>query len=499
MINDFTLTTKEEILNQQNTPLRPPIPSKLHTLPYNDLDWKSFEFLCLRLAYELNKESSKNDIILYKKEGLKQDGIDICHLIRGTGKYNVYQCKRYRNGISHNEFINAIDLIKDNSFWGSINDLYFCTSSDLSSLDKLIYKYQEDLHKEGINFYVWDPKRLDFILKDHPQIVYEYFDGGRDKYYVTAFSGAEKARMLFSNRPKLQFEPVENYIKRKLIKADYASGYRTSLTEKSLTDIFNEGTTPVRILLKSIAGNGKTLELKNLAYTFSIETSPSSLFPIYIQLKYVKTNNLETILKKYCPDIEHINPSRLLVILDGFDEIKDNLKDHVQNEIRLLADSKRDVNIIISSRQNGLIGHFDGFDEYTLPKLDFDKGVYEYIVEQLQEKADSFNSLLYHYKFKDLIESPFYLVHLTQIFKEKPHDFPTHRNQVFDRIIKLFNTREKESEKYNYEEWDTLEENQDLLLGKLSLTMLMMNLNVLSRKELKLLFDNDSDYNQVLM
>ncbi|MDI9882755.1 hypothetical protein [Flectobacillus longus] len=45
---------------------------------------------------------------------------------------------------------------------------------------------------------------------------------------------------------------------------------------------------------------------------------------------------------------------------------------------------------------------------------------------------------------------------------------------------------------------DTLEENQDLLLGKLSLTMLMMNLNVLNRNELKLLFDNDSDFNQVL-
>ncbi len=65
-----------ELLKKQKTYeyLKPPVQSNLQELPFNDLTWKLFEILCLKLTL---KEPNSGYTQLYCIKGQKQAGIDI--------------------------------------------------------------------------------------------------------------------------------------------------------------------------------------------------------------------------------------------------------------------------------------------------------------------------------------------------------------------------------------------------------------------------------------
>jgi hypothetical protein len=210
------ISSTDELFQPPITELNFPVLTAIQTLPYDRLsNWKDFERLCFRLVQAIDGGET-NDIQLYKKEGSKQDGIDICKVYKSEGVFDVYQCKHYKS-LKENDIYKAINEVKENKFWGKIRKFYICMPADLSVHDDVINDLKIELAKEGINFGIWDSKRLDVELKVQPQLVFEFFDGGLKPNFVEYFCGLDKVKDLFYNIKKIEYSPIENYIPRKLL------------------------------------------------------------------------------------------------------------------------------------------------------------------------------------------------------------------------------------------------------------------------------------------
>jgi hypothetical protein len=191
--NCHEITSTDELFNKPNTPTigNYPVQTALQELPYDLLStWKDFERLCLRLS-QAKDRVNLNDIQLYKKEGSKQDGIDIFKLYKEEGTYDVYQCKKYQKIVRKN-IVDAIEEVKNNSFWGKIKDFYICTNTDLSTSDAIINELKIELSDSGINLIIWDSKRLNIELKELPQLVFEFLMVGRNLTLSKLFVGMIK-------------------------------------------------------------------------------------------------------------------------------------------------------------------------------------------------------------------------------------------------------------------------------------------------------------------
>lgn len=201
---------------------------------------------------------------------------------------------------------------------------------------------------------------------------------------------------------KRKYLPIKDYIPRKLLKQDRVNEYQQHNVDTSLIELFENSDKPLKITLKSIAGDGKTSELKQLAYHFSFIDSPDSLFPILIRLKDYINEDLYDLLRTYCKDWEKINQKRILIIFDGYDEVKDTVKDDLNKRISRLADTHPLINIVVSSRNNGMQQEIEQFDIYYLQKLSFYGEVYQYIYKKLQNRNVAFNRLIQHNKLEDV-------------------------------------------------------------------------------------------------
>lgn len=485
------IASTDELFNQPNTLSvgNYPVLTTLQELPYDRLStWKDFERLCLRLA-QAQDNTKINDTQLYKKEGSKQEGIDIFKLYREDGTYDVYQCKKYQK-ISKKNIIDAINEVRNNSFCGKIRDFYFCTNTDLSTSDEIINELKIELYSEGINLNIWDSKRLNIELKEFPQLVFEFFDGGQEPNFVKAFCGHDKVDMLHYNIKKKAYLPVNNYIPRRLSKQNYTQLYKQDSVECSLVQLFEKKEKPLKIILLSIAGDGKTSELKQLAHHFSSNESPETLYPILIRLRDYVHEDLYELLTKYCKEWEKINQQRLLIIFDGYDEVKETVKDDLRRRIGRLVETHPMINIVMSSRNNG-ISNFEQFEVYYLQKLSLYGEVHQYIYQQLQYRTEEFMNLIRTNKMNDLLVTPFYLVKLTQLYNESPNNFPDNKTEIFNRIIDLINREEISSCRISKSDWEDIEIKQDFLLSKLATVMLLMGKNILESKEYREGFIND--------
>lgn len=70
-----------------------PISTRLHRLPLADLRWEDFERLCVRL---IKKDPDTEFAQAYGVPGQNQEAIDLYVRKRSTGRYEVWQCKRYQ-------------------------------------------------------------------------------------------------------------------------------------------------------------------------------------------------------------------------------------------------------------------------------------------------------------------------------------------------------------------------------------------------------------------
>lgn len=180
-------------------------------LPYEALEWKDFERLCLRLASQL--EGDINGCRFYGEQGNAQDGIDLYVKNPEHQKYKVFQCKRVKDftGFKIKAAINEF-LKEPPSEWElATEEFVLCTSESLnkSDRDKAFREQEKRLREKNITLRRWDADELDRLLKVQPQIVDDFF--GRE--WVRRFCG-EDALLGLKDRLDVQgIHELQNQLK----------------------------------------------------------------------------------------------------------------------------------------------------------------------------------------------------------------------------------------------------------------------------------------------
>ncbi len=176
--------------------VNPPVETKKHELPFEELSWQDFEKLCLRVVL---LEAQVEDARQYGVQGDDQQGIDIFARIRGSEKYKTYQCKNVQD-FGPAKIRAAVRLFRKGNWRSRSNEFVLCTREQLQSKqrsDEVIFQ-RRLLAKAGIQFTEWDSVALNKKLKDLPEVVDDFFG----RAWVKEFCGEEAANTL-SNRHRL--------------------------------------------------------------------------------------------------------------------------------------------------------------------------------------------------------------------------------------------------------------------------------------------------------
>lgn len=163
-------------LNYLHTPVQtivePPIDTMYQELPFEKLSWEDFEKLCLAIV---QTQFTINDCEIYGIKGQAQEGIDI-FARQPNGKYSSYQCKRYQN-FDINDINNAVKYFKSKDFFSKSDSLHLCTACEWNKtqVQDRFEELKTELEKLNITLVKWDKIQLSRILKDKPQIVFDFF------------------------------------------------------------------------------------------------------------------------------------------------------------------------------------------------------------------------------------------------------------------------------------------------------------------------------------
>ncbi len=194
----------------------PPTDTREQVLPFVSLSWENFERLCFRLAH---RDGEVDDARIYGERGQSQEGIDL-YVRRATGDYAVWQCKRYQE-ITATDIRNAVTKFL-NGDWAARSKVFrFAVASSLNATELAIEIETQRARCDAkqIIFEPFDQSRLSIILKDHPDLVDDFF--GRP--WVQAFNGADAVSRL-SARKLTQQQKISA---RRSLLALYATHFQT--------------------------------------------------------------------------------------------------------------------------------------------------------------------------------------------------------------------------------------------------------------------------------
>lgn len=168
----------------------PPVQTRIQELPFEKLDWRDFEKLCLRL---IRLESQLDRCRLYGAQGDDQQGIDIYARKVGSEKYTVYQCKNEQD-FGASKIRDAVDLFITEAWAVKSDSFVLCARESLKNAQRTdeVEKQTGILRTKNIAFIVWDKDELSLKLKSQPEIVDDFF--GRE--WVKSFCGDEASARL---------------------------------------------------------------------------------------------------------------------------------------------------------------------------------------------------------------------------------------------------------------------------------------------------------------
>ena len=113
---------------------------------------------------------------------------------------------------------------------------------------------------------------------------------------------------------------------------------------------------------------------------------PIGIFPIFIELRQLNNSSEKYLYNLILKSMININPSfnkdqldyalklgKVLFILDGFDEINNEEREHIEKEILSLSNNYHGIRILISSRYDSRFSSWEEFYQYHVQDLDKNK------------------------------------------------------------------------------------------------------------------------------
>jgi hypothetical protein len=313
-----------------------PVQSNIQVLPFEKLTWENFERLCLRL---IRKEADVENCRLYGKGGNKQEGIDIYAILHNSEKYHVYQCKREKT-FSPAKIKKAVNEFLAGTWAKKTSAFILCTQESLKpkKLSDEIIAQTEELHQTGISFIPWDSEELSIKLKDHPEIIADFFN----EHFVKDFC------------VKVQIENLNDKIEESKCIEEYKKWIadRTSYFQlPGLREKFSIETDWIPREVKILQNHSKPFtvelipELEFLKSSILIGDSDVDKQTIINRLANYLVNAGAKILLIYLPDVLNLtqngktfNEAVLEVSIDGLSSDKKLLLSALNNPDYLLAD-----------------------------------------------------------------------------------------------------------------------------------------------------------------
>lgn len=293
------------------------------------------------------------------------------------------------------------------------------------------------------------------------------------------------------NKGKREFDPIKGYIQRRCslrLKNDEIFKYllkHKTFEKYKLADVVS-GKTECKgnkFILYSDAQTGKTTELLQLGYELQNE---GRLIPIMFKIKGCPS------IRQELPTLNKDIEKGLVVIIDALDEKFDgDARYGLYNEIETYAEEHPHMRIVLTCRENFCGEHsFNGFTELTLNDLSWQDSV-DYL------KGEGLSIIIMEIekrKLYEFVRTPFYLIALTDYYKEKRR-LPENKGELYDFFI---DRRLKQEEMLGLKQNAEMTNRGKVLLKKMAVAMQLMGASGLSKEELLCLFNDDyDDYNRV--
>jgi hypothetical protein len=248
--------------------------------------------------------------------------------------------------------------------------------------------------------------------------------------------------------------------------------YPSSLTIENIkTNINSINKIPAdgNIVIQGIVGQGKSIFLRYLSYQ---EINIGSKIPIFFELRRIEKNDslsvhIEKILDSYgfepTPEIIDFlySSGKLVLILDGFDEILQEKVKSTITELELLSEKYPNLKIVISSRPESGIENSPHFQVFNLSPLSPDELplVLSKITDnksQATEISKAVNSS--ETEIRSLLTTPLMITLLVMVYKSE-QKIPEQLSEFYENLFALLLYRHDKSKPgYSRERATTLNE-----------------------------------------
>ena len=218
--------------------------------------------------------------------------------------------------------------------------------------------------------------------------------------------------------PYIDYHVINDYIPREVMQREKAqdsfaryfnSDYKTSLPNVCWNNL--------HVLLIADAAIGKSVELENTAHSLTAKNSLAR--PLLLSLRDYSGNSIQSFIIEQQPSYMTLNPSRLFLLFDGYDEVDVETAKQFRRELKLYIHNHPETHICVSMRSNFYTNSaeaFSDFSVYQLLELDSNQ-----INEELRKNSIDelqFRSECHTKNLLPLLGSPLYLKELISIYAQ---------------------------------------------------------------------------------
>jgi len=199
------------------------------------------------------------------------------------------------------------------------------------------------------------------------------------------------------------------------------------------------------ILIEGIAGQGKSIFLR---YLCAIELLKGELIPLFIELRRIDRKNslkeriyaaFEALGLEIDNDIFKALAAsgKVILLLDAFDEVPEELKPEVITDIEDLVSSQEGLRIVVTSRPEQCIRVSSHFHVVTLDNLQGDE--YAQVIKRLAHGQKWINSLIEHIEkrashIKEVLCTPLTVTLMVLLYKSYQH-LPSKLSEFYDALF----------------------------------------------------------------
>lgn len=307
----------------------------------------------------------------------------------------------------------------------------FIISQDINKVDssyrKLILLWYDELKNNQITYnYIKEKLNIEIIELLNSYIVYyndeeHHFEFKPD--YITRNITMKDEEDFFFSYLKTSYKLYELVTEKKNAKKEF-----NEIQEQK--DIPGMG-----YILYSGAQTGKSTELYHLAF----QLQKTGIYkPCFFNLNNFTPDIFKDFLRRVIKD-----PSNTVLLLDGYDEIKDSYKDDFVNSINSFINSYPNLIIVITSRINFENKYnFKLFQPLYLEPLSFND-IHDFIELNFPKIKDSFIQRAYELGVFELFRTPFFLKESLKYYSINGR-MPENKSHLYKLLIEeSFNVDEK--------------------------------------------------------